>query len=281
MNHGNILKLFSLEGRVAIITGGAGRLGVKHAEILHDAGAMVVSFDISVPPDVRDRNFGDWYGLYNHPAVRHYPVDITDRQAVFAAVDKIAMDLGGVDILINNAAFNPKVGKDADTTGDECWKPYEEFSEQQWEKELRVGLTGAQFCTQAVARYMIRENRGCILNIASTSAVTAPDHRKYKPGRFKSVAYPVVKTALLGLTRSWASYFASVAPKVRVNAVCFGAVNFGSMEPEFLAKLGERNMLRRPATPDEYKGTVLYLCSDASAFVTASTLVADGGQTAL
>ena len=65
-----------------------------------------------------------------------------------------------------------------------------------------------------------------------------------------------------------------------MNAICFGAVNFGSIEPEFLAKLGERNMLGRPAMPDEYKGTVLFLCSDASTFMTASTLVVDGGQTA-
>lgn len=268
MNQRNIVELFSLEGRVAIITGGAGRLGVKHAEILHDAGARVFSFDVVRQPAL------------NEIAVQ-FIVDITKRDEVFRGVNSVLGLWGRVDILINNAAFNPKVGKDAGDTGDACWAPYEEFSEEQWDKELRIGLTGAQFCTQAVARYMIRENRGCILNIASTSAITAPDHRKYKTGRFKSVAYPVVKTALLGLTRTWASYFASVAPKVRVNAVCFGAVNFGSMEPEFLAKLGERNMLRRPATPNEYKGTVLFLCSDASSFITASTLIADGGQTAL
>lgn len=267
MNQQKILDLFSLEGRVAIITGGAGKLGVKHAEILNAAGARVVSFDV-VKNDRLD-------GI-----AEQMIADITKRADVFRAVDEIAARHGRIDILINNAAFNPKVGFDAKTTGDECWKPYEEFSEEQWEKELRVGLTGAQFCTQAVVRYMIPVNSGCILNIASTSAITAPDHRKYEHGRFKSVAYPVVKAGVMKLAQIWASYFASVAPKVRVNAVCFGAVNFGSMEPEFLAKLGERNMLGRPALPDEYKGAILFLCSDASSFMTASTLIADGGQTA-
>ena len=266
MNEKKILDIFSLEGRVVIVTGGAGRLGVKHIEILHDAGAKVFSFDL-----IKNVNLDE--------IAQQIIVDITDRLNVLAAVDWIVTKEGRIDILINNAAFNPKIGSDADKTGDECWSPHEQYPEELWRKEFDIGLNGAEFCTQAVARYMIPENRGCILNVASTSAITAPDHRKYKPGLFKSAAYPVVKTALLGLTRSWAAYFASVAPKIRVNAACFGAVNFGSMEPEFLAKLGGRNMLGRPANPDEYKGTVLFLCSDASAFMTASTLIADGGQT--
>lgn len=267
MDKEKILELLSLEGRVAIITGGAGRLGIKHAEILHAAGARVVSFDVVKNDRLKE-------------IAEQVVVDITKRAHVFKAVDDVLRNNGRVDILINNAAFTSKVGSDASTTEDACWSPHEQYPEELWRMEFDIGLNGALFCIQAVARHMIPQNRGCILNIASTSAITAPDHRKYKPGRFKSAAYPVIKTALLGLTRSWAGYFASVAPRVRVNAVCFGAVNFGTMEPEFLAKLGERNMLGRPATPDEYKGTVLFLCSDASAFITASTLVADGGQTA-
>jgi len=115
--------------------------------------------------------------------------------------------------------------------------------------------------------------------VASTSAITAPQHGKYEKGKYKSVAYPTVKTALLGLTRAWASYFASVSPGIRVNSVSLGAINFGSMEPEFLAKLGSRNMLGRPARPDEYQGLILFLASPASEFITASNLVADAGQT--
>lgn len=267
MDKAKILGLFSLEKRIAIITGGAGKLGIKHAEILNAAGAHVVSFDV-----VKNSRLN---GI-----AEQMIIDITKRADVFEAVDGIVAQHGRVDILINNAAFNPKIGSDTGTTGDECWSPHEQYPEKLWRMEFDIGLNGAFFCTQAVAKYMISQNHGCILNIASTSAITAPDHRKYKPGRFKSAAYPVIKTALLGLTRSWAAYFASVAPRVRINAVCFGAVNFGSMEPGFLAKLGTRNMLGRPALPDDYQGTVLFLCSDAASFITASTLIADGGQTA-
>lgn len=267
MNWEKLLDLFSLEGQVAIVTGGAGRLGVQHCSILHDAGARVISFDV-VQNNILE-------GI-----AEQIKVDIRNHSAVAEAVDNLVSAYGRVDILINNAAFNPRVGKDTDATGDLCWSPHENYPEDLWLDEFAVGLHGAQWCTQVVAKYMIRKNSGCIINIASTSAITAPDHRKYKPGRFKSASYPVIKTALLGLTRSWAAYFAKVAPKIRVNAVCFGAVNFGSMEPEFLAKLGARNMLGRPANPDEYQGVILFLCSKAAAFITASTLVADGGQTA-
>lgn len=265
MNIKKILDLFSLEGKVAIVTGGAGRLGIQHCRILNDAGARVFSFDIVTNIELDRRIF-------------QIKVDITNRDEVFQTIDGVFRQFGKVDILINNAAFNPRVGKD--TVEDKSWSPHEDYPEDMWRKEFDIGLNGAMFCTQAVARYMIEQNSGCIVNIASTSAITAPDHRKYKSGRFKSAAYPVVKTALLGLTRSWASYFSRVAPQVRVNAVCFGSVNFGSTEPEFVSKLGQRAMLGRPARPDEYQGTILYLCSEASSFMTGSTLIIDGGQTA-
>lgn len=262
-----ITDLFSLEKKIAIITGGAGRLGVEYAKILKAAGANVILFDLTKTSKLS-------------ADVAQMEVDITNKNVVFESIDLVAEKYGTVDILINNAAFNPKVGKDAFSTGNECWSPHESYPQDLWLKEFDIGLNGAMYCTQGVARHMIKQNSGVIVNIASTSAITAPDHRKYEKGKFKSAAYPVVKTALLGLTRSWAAYFASVAPNVRVNSACFGAVNFGSMEPEFLAKLGQRNMLGRPASPDEYNGVILFLCSKASAFITGSILIADGGQTA-
>ncbi|MFH1956137.1 MAG: SDR family oxidoreductase [Patescibacteria group bacterium] len=268
MNKEKMIELFSLKGQVAIVTGGAGRLGYQHIKALNYAGATPISFDIIQNPKLADI------------AESQMIVDITNQKDVKKAVDLVVSKYDGIDILINNAAFNPKVGKDADKTGYDCWAPHELYSEALWKKEFDIGLNGAHFCTQAVAKYMIQQNSGSVINIASTSAITAPSHKKYKPGKFKSAAYPVVKTALLGLTRSWASYFASVASRVRVNAVCFGAVNFGSMEPEFVKKLGSRNMLGRPAQPDEYQGILIFLCSKAASFITGSTLIADAGQTA-
>lgn len=261
-----ILDLFSLDGKVAIVTGGAGQLGVKHCEILNKAGATVVSFDVASSDNLD--------GI-----AEQVVVDITGLDKVREAVNAVVEKHGKVDILINNAALNPKVDKGATNASQAQFSPYEDYPEELWERDIAVGLTGAEFCSQAVAPYFIEQKDGCIINIASTSAITAPDNRKYGKGKFKSVAYPTVKAALLGLTRAWASYFASVAPGVRVNAVSFGGVNF-SMDEKFAKELGSRNMLGRPANPDEYQGIILFLCSDGASFITASNLVADGGQTA-
>ncbi|OGG59307.1 hypothetical protein A3C86_01495 [Candidatus Kaiserbacteria bacterium RIFCSPHIGHO2_02_FULL_49_16] len=259
-----IEQLFSLEGRVAVITGGDGRLGVEHAKALSAAGAKVYSFDTARSEKLTS-------------VATHVDVDITKPEEVNRAVAKVVKEAGRIDILINNAVIDPPLPKENESG----WEAYPEFPPEQWEKELAVGLSGAQYLLQAVAPHMIKQKKGSVIQISSTSGITAPNHSKYPPGRFKSAAYPTVKTGLLGLTRAWASYFSSVGtPDVRVNAICLGAVNFKEITPKLLEKLKGRNMLGRPARPEEYNGAIVFLASDASAFMTAQTLIIDGGQTA-
>lgn len=261
-------KLFSLEGRIAIITGGDGRLGIEHAKAFSAAGATVYSFDIFRSNELMS------YGT-------HMNVDITNPEALKRAVEEVVEREGRIDILVNNAEVSFRPPPPADKGNEPEWYPYPEFPKSQWEKEITVGLSGAQYATQAVAPVMIAQKKGAIINISSTTGITASNHSKYPPGRFKSPAYGTMKTALLGLTRAWASYFSAVGtPDVRVNAVCFGAVNFKEITPELLEKLKGRNMLGRAARPDEYWGAMIFLASDASAFMTAQTLIIDGGQTA-
>ena len=261
-----IQKLFSLEGKVAIVTGGAGRLGLKHIEALHNAGAVTISFDV-----VKNETLDS--------IAEQEIVDVSDHVQVKKAVDAVAKQHGSIDILINNAALNPRTTS-TDPEVAKMFSPYEDYPPELWNKELAVGLSGAQFCIQAVAPHMMKKGSGSIVNVASTNAITAPQHAKYGKGKYKSAGYPTVKTALLGLTRAWASYFAARSVAVRVNSVSFGSVNFGNKSPEALAKLGARTMLGRPAAPDEYQGVVVFLCSEAAGFITASNLIADGGQTA-
>lgn len=257
-------NLFSLEGRVAVITGGDGRLGIEHAKALSGAGAKVYSFDTARSDELAK-------------VATHVDVDVTSPEMLARAVAQIVKEAGSIDILINNAVIDPSLPEEGETG----WEDYVEFPKAQWEKEIAVGLSGAQYTIQAVAPQMKKQKKGSIINITSTSGITAPNHSKYPEGRFKSAAYPTVKTALLGLTRAWASYFSAVGtPDVRVNAVAFGAVNFKEITPELLEKLKGRNMLGRPARPDEYHGAIVFLASDASAFMTAQTLVMDAGQTA-
>jgi len=255
-------NLFGLKGKVAIVTGGAGRLGVEHTRVLSQAGATVCSLDVHSNSALQD-------------IAQQFIVDIGNRNAVAQTVKNIGEEYGRIDILINNAGVNPPPGKKSDHSA-----PYEEFGEDLWRQEFDVGIHGAMWCTQAVAPFMKRQASGVIINIASDLALIAPDNRIYEKGKFKSPAYATVKAALLGFTRSWASYFATEAPGVRVNAVCFGGVNFGEMKEPFLSKFSRLNMVGKPALPDSYHGTILYLCGKASEHMTGSVLVIDGGRTA-
>ena len=257
-----IERLFSLEGRVAIITGGAGRLGYQHALALCGSGASVHSFDIRTNTDLCD--------------VHQHVVDITNEENVRHAVERVLQEEGQIDVLVNSAVIDPPLPTD----GEPGWEPYPEYPMEKWNKEIAVGLTGAHIVCKAIAPQMVEQQNGSIINVSSTTGITAPNHRKYPKGRFKSPAYPVVKTALLGLTRAWASYFAIEAPMVRVNTVCFGAVNFKEITPELKEQYKNRNMMGRMARPEEYCGAMIFLASDASAFMTAQTLIIDGGQTA-
>lgn len=267
MNEDDILKLFSLDSRVAIVTGGAGKLGLKHAEVLSAAGASVVLWDID--PAVVDK------ATKIGPNVLGVVVDITRADQVAKATEDLKNRFGRVDILINNAALDAKPERPESQLQ---FSPYEKYSLEMWEKEIAVGLTGAQICTQAVAPIFMTQKSGVVLNILSTLAIDAPDNRVYEKGKFKSVAYVTIKTALTGLTRAWASYFGPY--NVRVNAVTFGGVNFGTHDASFLDKKAAQIMLGRRAGPNEYQGVVLFLCSDASKFMTAANVVVDGGKTA-
>ncbi len=266
MNQEFITDLFGVENKVAIVTGGAGRLGFQHIGALRKAGAKVISFDV-VKNDALET------------IAEQRIVDITNQSEVKRAVDEVVEKYGGVDILINNAAVNPKASSD-DPDNLKMFGPYENYPADLWNKEIAVGLSGAHYCIQAVAPYMMKKKEGSIINVASTSAITAPQHAKYEKGKYKSAGYPTVKAALLGLTRAWASYFASTTPGIRVNTVSFGTVVFKQKSPEELEKWASRNMLGRPANPSEYQGVIIFLCSKASSFVNASNLVADAGQTA-
>jgi NAD(P)-dependent dehydrogenase (short-subunit alcohol dehydrogenase family) len=269
--------LFELTGRVAVITGGAGLLGFKHAEAIASAGGVPVLVDLPVAaPEARAEQLSKAYGVQ----ALGCPVDITKADQVGSLLATIHQKFGTVDIHLNTAANNPKAEESAGRHGSRL----ENVPLDVWEADLAVGLTGAFLCSQVIGSEMARRKKGVILNIASDLAVIAPDQRLYRQGGVpdeeqpvKPVTYSVVKTALVGLTRYLATYWADAG--VRVNAISPGGVYNGQSE-EFVTRLSTLIPLSRMAHVDEYKGAILFLCSDASSYMTGANLVIDGGRSA-
>jgi NAD(P)-dependent dehydrogenase (short-subunit alcohol dehydrogenase family) len=261
--------LFDLTGRVAIITGGAGLLGRQHAQAIAGAGGVPVLLDISDRAASSAAEFGGWGRR----------TDITSAQDLAQCRDEVLQRYGRIDILINNAANNPKMESRSDVN----FSRFESFPLGQWSADLCVGLTGAFLCSQVFGTEMANRSRGVIVNVASDLALIGPDQRIYRQDGLpehlqpaKPVTYSVVKSALVGLTRYLATYWADRG--VRVNAISPGGVYNGQPE-EFVARLAQLIPMGRMARIDEYQGAILFLCSDASSYMTGTNLVIDGGRT--
>lgn len=273
-----VKDLFDLSGRVAIITGGAGLLGRKHAEAIAEAGGIPVLADVNAQAAAdAARDLSTRYGVDSLGAA----ADITRRDSIETLLARVLDQYGRVDILINNAANNPKVETPAASQAE--WSRFENFPVEAWNRDIAVGLTGAYLCCQVIGSEMARRGGGVILNVASDLGVIAPDQRIYrKPGLpedrqpVKPVTYSVVKTGLIGLTHYLSTYWA--AQHVRVNAISPGGVYNGQPD-EFVQKLTNLIPMGRMAHVDEYKGAILFLVSDASSYMTGSNLVIEGGRT--
>jgi NAD(P)-dependent dehydrogenase (short-subunit alcohol dehydrogenase family) len=270
-------NLFDLSGRVAVITGGAGLLGVQHARAIASAGGTPVLLDIAEGQvSERATELAKDYGV----EALGLTADITKLSDVEQALQSVLARFERVDILINNAANNPKM----ENTSGVQWSRVENFSLEQWHQDLSVGLTGAFLCARVFGTEMARRGSGVIVNVSSDLGVIAPDQRIYRSGdrpeheqSVKPVTYSVVKTGLIGLTRYLATYWAERG--VRVNAISPGGV-YNQQSDDFVHRLASLIPMGRMARVDEYQGAVLFLCSDASSYMTGANLIVDGGRTA-
>ena len=273
-----VANLFDLSGRVAIITGGAGLMGYYHGDVLAAAGAHVVLLDLAVAnPAQRADQLTQAHGVQCLGLVG----DITNESSLLAVRDQILSAFGRIDILINNAANNPKV----EDPGGMPWSRLENFPLEVWEADIRVGLTGAFLCSRIFGSVMAERGQGVIVNVASDLALIAPDQRLYRQEGLpddrqpvKPVTYSVVKTALIGLTRYLATYWSGA--NIRCNAISPGGI-FNGQPEVFLSRLHQLIPMGRMARRDEYQGAILFLCSDASSYMTGTNLVIDGGRSCL
>lgn len=272
---------FDLAGKTALITGAAGLLGMEHALALLESGATVVLTDMSAASlDVAAQRLSE---RYDRARILTAVMNVTDQAAINAVAGTLSARGERVDILVNNAAIDPKVRGDQGVVET---SRLEHFPLEQWDLQVAVGLTGAFLCSQVFGSAMSRDGGGgVILNIASDLSVFAPDQRLYRKDGLpdelqpvKPVTYSVIKAGLVGLTRYLATYWAGKG--VRCNALSPGGIYNGQGD-EFVQRLTSLIPMGRMADKDEYRAAVQFLCSDASRYMNGQNVVMDGGRSVL
>jgi 2-deoxy-D-gluconate 3-dehydrogenase len=270
----SIFSKFDMTGKTAIITGAAGLLGKQFCLALAQAGANIVMADLA--SDIAAENAAEFKKLgFNAIAVK---VDVSDPSSVELMVNQALTFFGSVDVLINSAALDPKF--DSANVSTQDLNDFETYSLNSWKKALDVNLTGMFLTSQAAVLPMLEQGRGVIVNISSMYGLVGPDQRLYEQSdgtrQFKPVYYSVTKAGVLGFTRYLATYYAG--KNIRVNALTPGGV-FNDHDALFTEQYSARTVLGRMANLDEMNAAMLFLCSDASSYMTGSNLVVDGGWT--
>ena len=268
-----INKLFSLQGKTAIVTGGTGLIGKKHCEALSQAGANVIVADISL---ASTQEFAKILG----ENALGIALDVTDSASLEKAKDEILERFETIDILVNNAAINdmfenPEMAAELSA--------FEKYPIESFRKSLEVNVLGVFLCSQIFGIEMAKQGSGSIINVASTYGMVGPDQNIYKNKEgeqtfFKSPSYPTTKGAILNFTRYLAAYWGKQG--VRVNTLSPGGVE-NSQDEFFVQNYAAKTLLGRMAKPSDYQGALIFLASDASAYMTGANLVVDGGWTAI
>lgn len=263
--------LFSLKGKVALVTGALGLLGKEHCTALAEAGASVVVTDLD---EEQCRSFASAL-----PKALGVGADITKKPSVEALCEAALAAYGRIDVLVNNAAVNDMF-ENPEQAG--ALSKFENYPLSSWEKSLDVNVTGTFLCSQVMGKVMADAGTGSIINIASTYGIVGPDQSLYrKPDGtqafYKSPAYPATKGAIINFTRFLAAYWGHRG--VRVNTLSPGGVE-NEQDEYFIENYSKRTPLGRMATPADYRGAIVFLASDASKYMTGANLVVDGGWTA-
>ena len=211
------MDLFSLEGKVAIVTGACGLLGTQHCEALAAAGAQVVVADLD---EARSRELAQRLGA-DHFGIG---VDVTSKESLQQARQRVLDRYQGIDILVNNAAINDMFENPL-MAGQQSM--FEHYPLEMWDRSWKVNVSGVFLCSQVFGGVMAEQGSGSIINIASTYGIVAPDQGIYRNESgeqtfYKSPSYPVTKSAVIGFTRFLASYWGN--RNVRVNTLSPGGV---------------------------------------------------------
>ena len=268
-------ELFSLKGKVAVVTGALGLIGKNHCKALASVGATVVVTDldnekcIQFAKELGNDSMGLSIGL---------SMDITNKDSVVSFKDEVLKRFSKIDILVNNAAINdmfenPSIALERSS--------FENYPLEMWNASMNANITGTFLCSQVIGSEMAKNNSGSIINVASTYGIVAPDQSLYLDENnnrkfYKSPAYPTTKGAVISFTKFLAAYWGE--KNVRVNTLSPGGVE-NSQDEFFVNNYSKKTPLKRMALPTDYMGALIFLASDASSYMTGANLVVDGGFT--
>lgn len=247
---------FRLTGRVAAVTGGGSGIGRAAAEALAEAGAFVAVVDVdAVAADAVAAAIRAAGGKADALAL-----DVTDAAALEAAFDRLAVAEGSLDILVNSAGTAKREAS-------------VDLALEDWNRVLAVNVTGVFLCCQKAGRHMLARKRGSIVNIASIMGMVGNP-------LYANLAYHTSKGAVVNLTRTLAVEWAPAGVRVNAIAPTFARTKLTEKllsDPEMQARIEALTPLGRLAEPEDFKGSILYLASDAAAMVTGHILAVDGG----
>ncbi|HOJ39077.1 MAG TPA: SDR family oxidoreductase [bacterium] len=261
----HIMELFSLKGKVALVTGGCQNLGLDAAVALGQAGATLV---ITSRNEEKARETAQQLEKNIGVEVLGIKLEVTGEQSVRDVFQQVADRYHRLDILVNNAGGHPP-----GSTG-----RVEDEPVSAWKGFLEVNLTGTFLCLREAAKIMMKQRSGSIINIASVTSLVGRDRSVYAGTEMKNpIGYTASKAGVLGLTYDAAAYLGQYG--IRVNAISPGGFQRGQPE-SFIRAYSEKTMLGRMGRDGyDLKGAIVFLASEASAYVTGHNLVVDGGFT--
>lgn len=250
----NLEKLFSLQDKVILLTGAAGGIGDILARGLAEAGGELLLCDIA---EEKTRALAEEFAAGGYKA-RSYRLDCADIASIQSCVDQAITDCGKIDVLVNCAGINKREG-------------FLDVEESTYDKIMDINLKGVYFLSQAVAKYMIKEKNGNIINIASHNSV----------GMLGGCSvYGATKSAITALTRSMAVEWSQYG--IRANAIAPGHIltpltTVTWEHPERSQYLRERIAMERPGNPEELVGVAVMLASNSSSYINGAMIHVDGG----
>lgn len=273
-------KLFSVKGKICVVSGGLGQIGAEFVKELRGRGARVAVWARTVNDERITRTFGE--GALKDPDLRFYVTDITKKETLNAALDDMEAAWGEApDVLVNNAGIDTQPSAPPEVSG-----PFENFPEEVFREVVDVNLVGTFLACQAVGARMVRSSKGgSIINVGSIYGMVSPvqDIYAYKKEMtgipfIKPVAYSAAKSGIYNLTRYLATYWGKQG--IRVNTLTPSGVWRETQDQYFQANYCARMPIGRMARADEYNGALIFLASDASRYMTGSNMIVDGGWTA-